>query len=317
MASLAWLQSAPARLFFATLPRTTTPLPSPCPFATLRIRSLSVALREYLGLDATAPPDALMSNIRASDHQAPLQLKWPTQDEGIEEAYASTNYLAYPPDDPEAPVEGGDPAAATALPTNPDRSSGAASPHAGSSRAARSSPKQKEPLCVRLHQPNSALDAFLSARRVSAGTFITSWNPRGARLDRASNDAAHERLVASIESQGRSWLPHTGRADDAQWAEHGALVLGWDESEALAAAARFAQNAVVHCEQGKAPRLLWQFGAHKPATFAVHVDVLRADGRSVRVRVEGAAMEAEDPKADPMYVCSLEPEQQEDEKEEQ
>jgi hypothetical protein len=143
------------------------------------------------------------------------------------------------------------------------------------------------------------------------------------------NAAAHARMVALVEQEGRPWMEHIGRGDPLPpaedgspqpvWEEHGLFVLGWTRAQALQMASRFAQNAVVFCEPGLPARLEWTFGPNWPASFSVGVNVHVAQGRaggggdddgaSKRVttgRVTARAAEYDGPLPVPrIYDCTL------------
>ena len=52
-------------------------------------------------------------------------------------------------------------------------------------------------------------------------------------------------------------MPHDGVALDDSWREQGYFVLDIGRTDALRLAERFGQNAIVWCELGRAPALLF------------------------------------------------------------
>lgn len=106
-------------------------------------------------------------------------------------------------------------------------------------------------IVIRIGERNVALD------RLGSAAFITAVNPRSERLSEGENRHLSAALRQALESAGRSYLPGEGRDPKGQWpSEPSFLVLGIDRLQANQLARRFAQNAFVWCEAGKAPELV-------------------------------------------------------------
>jgi hypothetical protein len=108
---------------------------------------------------------------------------------------------------------------------------------------------------ARIGAPSSALDRLLALEGAASGVFITAMNPRSEPCGAAENAVANLALAEAL----RLWktLPHDGVAADNSWVETGFFALDLPPAEALALACRFGQNAIVWCEKGRAPALLF------------------------------------------------------------
>jgi hypothetical protein len=270
-------------------------------FASLCIESLSAPMRQWLGLRKNDAPDSLHRLIKAD---AAMELNWPTQQPDIVEAYAQTSYLAF--------------GRVNNINNKKGTSCGAGGDAAAAQVAAAPTFTEERPLRVRIGERNANVDALLAAHGSSSGTFITGWNPCSEMQPDDVNAAAHARMVALVEQEGRSWMEHIGRGDPPPpaadgssqpvWEEHGLFVLGWTRAQALQMASRFAQNAVVFCEPGLAARLEWTFGPNWPASFSVGVRVTRAGGGDDEStgRITARAAEYDGPLPVPrIYDCTL------------
>jgi hypothetical protein len=108
---------------------------------------------------------------------------------------------------------------------------------------------------ARIGVQSAELDRLLAAEGASSGVFITAMNPRSERRGTIENAVANQALAEAL----RLWkaLPHDGVAPDNSWIETGFFVLDVPLAEALALARRFSQNAIVWCEKGRRPALLF------------------------------------------------------------
>ena len=110
---------------------------------------------------------------------------------------------------------------------------------------------------LRVGVVNRAFDDFLRAQGAGCWGLLTAHNPGGVRCD-AQNAARQQALLSRIESSSWPRLSACHLADDGRWPiEPGVLILGIDEAELCALAAKFSQAAVVCGELGAAPRLVW------------------------------------------------------------
>jgi Protein of unknown function (DUF3293) len=73
---------------------------------------------------------------------------------------------------------------------------------------------------------------------------ITAHNPGGRSASGADNAAAQAQLAAVLEERGLTWWPAAG--GDPSWThvEDSAAVIGMDETDAIALAAQFGQDAI-------------------------------------------------------------------------
>jgi hypothetical protein len=117
---------------------------------------------------------------------------------------------------------------------------------------------------ARIEEPCPALDALLARQGASTGVFITAVNPKSAELSPEENAAANRALEAALAAAGVRALPHEGVADKGDWSEKGFFALGLGRSQAVALAERFGQYAVVFCEIGRKPALLFTRLAQEP-----------------------------------------------------
>lgn len=108
---------------------------------------------------------------------------------------------------------------------------------------------------ARIGAPNPELDRLLAAEDAASGVFITAMNPGSEARGAAENASANQALAEAL----RLWkaLPHDGIAPDNSWLETGFFALDLPRAEAVALARRFGQNAIVWCERGRAPALLF------------------------------------------------------------
>jgi hypothetical protein len=112
-------------------------------------------------------------------------------------------------------------------------------------------------VAARIGEPSAALDAVMARHGAASGVFITAANPRSEKRTAEENAAANRELAAAIAAQGKQALPHEGVADEGEWLEKGFFVLGLEREPALELAERFGQYAVVFCEIGRKPALLF------------------------------------------------------------
>lgn len=109
------------------------------------------------------------------------------------------------------------------------------------------------PLTLRVGEPSPALDRLLDAEGAHRWAYLTACNPRSQPLPPQENA---RRLRALEEELGGRYRLFPGEGVLGAWREASILVLGMDEAEALAAGARWEQNAVVVGRRGGAPALL-------------------------------------------------------------
>ena len=112
---------------------------------------------------------------------------------------------------------------------------------------------------LRIDTPSAPLVACHDAFGVTCSAFITAWNPRSEPTPRARNEAAMAALERELSEGGWRWLRGEGADASGAWpAEPSLLVLGLDESTAVAIAQRFAQHAIVYAGVDGVPTLVWE-----------------------------------------------------------
>ena len=112
-------------------------------------------------------------------------------------------------------------------------------------------------LHIRIDRATTDLDTALVRRGVATWAFITAWNPLSQMLSRAENDARHAKLI----EEASAWHFETGvgrgePADGAWVPEASVLVLGINQSEALALGRRYGQLAIVVGRHGEPAKLI-------------------------------------------------------------
>lgn len=133
---------------------------------------------------------------------------------------------------------------------------------------------------IHLGQPAVEVDELLRSAGHTCWTLITAENPRSERLSEAENAARCEQLRQRLERGGRPLFPTIALCPDANWPpEHGHLVLGLQESEALNIAAQFDQHAIL-CGQAGA-RTTLRF-VDLPAWTSALTDGLKFEDAVVR-----------------------------------
>lgn len=111
-------------------------------------------------------------------------------------------------------------------------------------------------IVLRVGERNAALDALMSAQGQASAAFITAANPRGEKRSDAENGAANAALLGAVSGAGHAHYRGEGRDPSGGWSEPSFLVIGISRASAEALAQRFAQNAIVFCELGRAPELV-------------------------------------------------------------
>lgn len=122
---------------------------------------------------------------------------------------------------------------------------------------------------IRVGARSKDADALLAAADADAWAFITAVNPRSVPLSDAENAARMARLVQVVRERGLVHYAGAGVATDASWPpEPSLLVLGIDETAAVAIARAFDQHAIVVGRRGEGARLVWVGRADDDGTGA-------------------------------------------------
>jgi len=77
-----------------------------------------------------------------------------------------------------------------------------------------------------------------------AVVVLTAYNPGAARPDRATNEAANDRLADAIRTLGAPFVPGTGTAPDGTHAEPSLVVVGLPRDDGVLLGRRFGQDAI-------------------------------------------------------------------------
>jgi len=110
---------------------------------------------------------------------------------------------------------------------------------------------------MRIEQPSLLLHACQESFGVACSAFVTACNPRSVPTSHAANEAAMALLISDLRAHGLRWLRGVGIDPAGAWpGEPSLLVLGLQESAAVALARRLAQNAVVCAASDAVPHLV-------------------------------------------------------------
>jgi Protein of unknown function (DUF3293) len=119
-------------------------------------------------------------------------------------------------------------------------------------------------------QASPELDLLLESFGATVAAMITAANPRSRRLPAAENASRREQLLARIPA-GHHMVPTVAQDPRGQWPdEHGILVFGLAQDEAIDLARAFGQYAILWCRAGEPVQLLWASAPPSPA--AAHLD---------------------------------------------
>lgn len=122
-----------------------------------------------------------------------------------------------------------------------------------------------EAVVLRVGSANQVLAALMAAHGVSAGCFVTGFNPYSKIGDRAVNAAANARLQSVLLDAGYLVFEAEGRALDDAWpAEPSYLVLGCCRQDALGLCMAFDQNAVLCFGADATPEIVLHPHLEKP-----------------------------------------------------
>ena len=115
-----------------------------------------------------------------------------------------------------------------------------------------------DPIDIRIGVPNAALDAMLQVRGVRSWAFVSASNPRSQMKPDEDNARRHGEMTRALHDERRLFVDALGVPDHADWTpERSVLILGIEQSEALALARRWQQNAIVYARYGELPELVW------------------------------------------------------------
>jgi hypothetical protein len=112
-------------------------------------------------------------------------------------------------------------------------------------------------LVLRIGELNAALDTLLESHGAQSAAFITAANPYSEIRPEAENLAGQGELQRAMREAGYACFRGEGRDPRGAWtSEPSCLVVGIDRAHAEEAGRRFAQNAIVFIERGRAPELV-------------------------------------------------------------
>ena len=101
------------------------------------------------------------------------------------------------------------------------------------------------------------LAALLGKHEVTTAALITACNPKGIKTSEDDNQRLMTDLRVDIESLNLPFYPAYGASPDESWKEESYLVLGIDQSTAIAMGHKYQQNAIVWIDESKNPSLIW------------------------------------------------------------
>ncbi len=112
-------------------------------------------------------------------------------------------------------------------------------------------------LCLRIGEPNSALDALLSAENAGSWAYVTAYNPGSIPLGEHENARRQQMLEQTVREAGLLFFYGTGVGDDGQWPPGPSLLISRiSRDQAVDLGRRFGQWAIVFGETGGSPELL-------------------------------------------------------------
>jgi len=110
---------------------------------------------------------------------------------------------------------------------------------------------------IHIDEPCAPLDALLRQHGVTAWAYVTACNPHSQPLSSGENSARHAQLLAHVRALELKVFAGRGKAVSGDWVEESLLILGLDETAAVALGAAFEQNAVVVGTLGGVALLRW------------------------------------------------------------
>jgi hypothetical protein len=110
---------------------------------------------------------------------------------------------------------------------------------------------------LRLGEACAPLQALLRKHGAREWAFVSASNPHSRPLSAAANAVRHAQLLARVRAAGWQTFAGRGVADRGDWMEESLLILGIEETAALALGAAFEQYAVVTGHADGVARLRW------------------------------------------------------------
>jgi hypothetical protein len=110
---------------------------------------------------------------------------------------------------------------------------------------------------LRVGENNPQLDALLRSEGASSAAFVTAANPRGERRSDMENGVANAALQNFVAAAGYPHFWGEGRDPQGGWSEPSFLIIGIYRANAEALGQLFEQNAIVFCELGRPPQLIF------------------------------------------------------------
>ena len=101
------------------------------------------------------------------------------------------------------------------------------------------------------------LAALLGKHEVTTAALITACNPMGIKTTEDATQSRMTDLRVEIESLNLPFYQAYGADLDESWKEESYLVLGIDQSTAIAMGHKYQQNAIVWINRRENPSLIW------------------------------------------------------------
>ncbi len=101
------------------------------------------------------------------------------------------------------------------------------------------------------------LTALLGKHQATTAALITACNPKGIKTIEDDNQRRMTDLKIDMESLNLPFYPAYGANLDESWKEESFLVLGIDQSAAIAMGHKYQQNAIVWINERENPSLIW------------------------------------------------------------
>lgn len=113
-------------------------------------------------------------------------------------------------------------------------------------------------ISFRANEPAPKINAFTADQGATTWIFITAYNPYSQQLSLEENEQRQVLLKNLLVTLGYRFYEGAGVGDSGEWPPEPSLfVLGLTQEKALAFGRVFEQNALIFCEVGGVPEILF------------------------------------------------------------
>ena len=110
----------------------------------------------------------------------------------------------------------------------------------------------------RANQPAPELNAFAAEQGTTSWIYITACNPYSQQLSMEKNEQRQALLKNLLTILGYQFYEGAGIGDSGEWPPEPSLfVLDITQEKAVAFGKVFEQNALIFCEVGGVPKIIW------------------------------------------------------------